>query len=100
MAIIFDIFCVEKDLSQSFLFVITAKSYLPGRGHLMSKYSEDAPDEGARPNDVRPLIDETDRRILEVLAVEAHIPNNALADRVGIARRHAWVGCGHLWRAA
>jgi DNA-binding Lrp family transcriptional regulator len=38
-----------------------------------------------RMNDVRPLIDETDRRILEVLAVEARIPNNALADRVGIA---------------
>jgi len=36
-------------------------------------------------NDVRPILDETDRRILEVLAVEARIPNNALADRVGIA---------------
>jgi DNA-binding Lrp family transcriptional regulator len=51
----------------------------------MSEYSEDAPDERARPNDVRPLIDETDRRILEVLAVEARIANNALAERVGIA---------------
>jgi len=51
----------------------------------MSEYSEDAPDERVRPNDVRPLIDETDRRILEVLAVEARIPNNALAERVGIA---------------
>src|SRR5665647_863229 len=51
----------------------------------MSKYSEGADEEGTRPNDVRPLIDETDRRILEVLAVEARIPNNALADRVGIA---------------
>lgn len=37
------------------------------------------------PNDVRPQLDETDRRILQVLAVEARIPNNALADRVGIA---------------
>lgn len=51
----------------------------------MSKYSEGATGEGPGPNDVRPLIDETDRRILEVLAVEARIPNNALADRVGIA---------------
>jgi DNA-binding Lrp family transcriptional regulator len=51
----------------------------------MGKYSEDAPDENAQPNDVRSLVDETDRRILEVLAVEARIPNNALAERVGIA---------------
>lgn len=51
----------------------------------MSKYSEGAKEEAPRPNDIRPLIDETDRRILKVLAVEARIPNNALADRVGIA---------------
>src|SRR5450631_3583287 len=51
----------------------------------MSQYSEDVPGESARPNDVRPLVDETDRRILEVLAVEARIPNNALAERIGIA---------------
>jgi DNA-binding Lrp family transcriptional regulator len=51
----------------------------------MSKYSADAPAASVRPNDVRPLIDETDRRILEVLAVEARVPNNALAERVGIA---------------
>lgn len=51
----------------------------------MTKYSEEAPEEGSEPNDVRPLIDETDRRILKVLAVEARIPNNALAERVGIA---------------
>jgi DNA-binding Lrp family transcriptional regulator len=51
----------------------------------MSKDSEDAPGEGMRPNDVRSRIDETDHRILEVLAVEARIPNNALAERVGIA---------------
>jgi DNA-binding Lrp family transcriptional regulator len=51
----------------------------------MSKYSERANEEGTPPNDVRPLLDETDRRILKVLAVEARIPNNALADRVGIA---------------
>jgi len=51
----------------------------------MSKYSEDATAEDLHPNDVRPLVDETDHRILEVLAVEARIPNNALAERVGIA---------------
>jgi len=51
----------------------------------MTKYSEEAPGRGSEPNDVRPLIDETDRRILKVLAVEARIPNNALAERVGIA---------------
>jgi len=51
----------------------------------MSTYSERAAEEGTRPNDVRPPIDATDRQILEVLAVEARIPNNALADRVGIA---------------
>jgi len=51
----------------------------------MTKYSEEAPGGGSEPNDVRPLIDETDRRILKVLAVEARIPNNALAERVGIA---------------
>ena len=51
----------------------------------MSKHSEGASEEVTRPNDVRPLIDDTDRRILKVLAVEARIPNNALADRVGIA---------------
>lgn len=51
----------------------------------MGRSSEDAPDENAQPNDVRSLVDETDRRILEVLAVEARIPNNALAERVGIA---------------
>lgn len=51
----------------------------------MTKYSEDASEAGTRPNDVRPLIDDTDCSILRVLAVEARIPNNALADRVGIA---------------
>lgn len=51
----------------------------------MSQYSGSAPRKGVRMNDAQPLVDETDRRILEVLAVEARIPNNALADRVGIA---------------
>lgn len=39
-------------------------------------------------NNVRPpaaVIDETDREILRVLAREGRIPNNALAERVGIA---------------
>ena len=51
----------------------------------MSTYSESAAEQDPQPNDIRPLIDATDRQILEVLAVEARIPNNALADRVGIA---------------
>jgi DNA-binding Lrp family transcriptional regulator len=49
------------------------------------KYSEGVSHEGTRPNDVRPLLDDADRRILKVLAVEGRIPNNALAERVGIA---------------
>jgi DNA-binding Lrp family transcriptional regulator len=51
----------------------------------MSKYSGAGSAEGLEPNDLRSLIDETDHRILKVLAVEARIPNNALAERVGIA---------------
>jgi DNA-binding Lrp family transcriptional regulator len=39
----------------------------------------------AAPNNVRPLLDDVDRRILTVLAADARIPNNALAERVGIA---------------
>jgi DNA-binding Lrp family transcriptional regulator len=37
------------------------------------------------PNDLRLGVDEIDRRILAVLAEDARIPNNALADRVGVA---------------
>lgn len=51
----------------------------------MSKYSGSLGDDDIRPNDIRLPIDETDRRILKVLAVEARIPNNALAERIGIA---------------
>jgi len=51
----------------------------------MSKYSNDASQLPAQPNDIRSPVDEIDRHILEILAVEARIPNNALADRVGIA---------------
>jgi DNA-binding Lrp family transcriptional regulator len=85
VATLFDIVCGERDFGPFFLSVASNTLYLLARGHVMSKYSERANEEGTRPNDVRPLIDETDRRILKVLAVEARIPNNALADRVGIA---------------
>lgn len=37
------------------------------------------------PKDVRPMLDDTDRRILELLQSDARIPNNALASAVGIA---------------
>ncbi|HEX2308086.1 MAG TPA: Lrp/AsnC family transcriptional regulator [Jatrophihabitantaceae bacterium] len=48
---------------------------------------------GARTNDVQPVtgpvaaasIDETDRAILRLLARDARLPNNAIAERVGIA---------------
>ena len=36
-------------------------------------------------NNVLPFLDEIDRRILRILAAEARIPNNALAERVGVA---------------
>jgi DNA-binding Lrp family transcriptional regulator len=49
------------------------------------KYSDDGADRDHQPNDVRAPVDETDRRILDVLALEGRIPNNALAERVGIA---------------
>jgi DNA-binding Lrp family transcriptional regulator len=38
-----------------------------------------------RSNIVRPALDEVDRRILRELVEDARIPNNALAERVGIA---------------
>ncbi|MEP7178686.1 MAG: Lrp/AsnC family transcriptional regulator [Pseudonocardiales bacterium] len=37
------------------------------------------------PNNVRPILDDLDRRILGHLAADARIPNNALAGLVGIA---------------
>lgn len=37
------------------------------------------------PNNVRPVLDDVDRRILGHLAADARIPNNALAELVGIA---------------
>ena len=36
-------------------------------------------------NDVQPIRDEVDLRILRVLADDARIPNNALAEQVGVA---------------
>jgi DNA-binding Lrp family transcriptional regulator len=38
-----------------------------------------------KPKDVRPALDDIDRRILALLARDARMPNNALADAVGIA---------------
>jgi DNA-binding Lrp family transcriptional regulator len=38
-----------------------------------------------KPNDVRPRLDDVDRRILQVLASEGRIPNNALAEKIGLA---------------
>jgi DNA-binding Lrp family transcriptional regulator len=38
-----------------------------------------------RSNIVRPTVDDVDRRLLRELAADARIPNNALAQRVGIA---------------
>ena len=43
------------------------------------------PSPAARPNIVRPALDDVDRRILRELVADARVPNNALAERVGIA---------------
>jgi DNA-binding Lrp family transcriptional regulator len=37
------------------------------------------------PNNVRRPLDPVDRAILHELAVDARVPNNALAERVGVA---------------
>src|ERR1700742_3362620 len=39
----------------------------------------------APPKNIRAELDDIDRRILQVLAADARIPNNSLAERVGIA---------------
>jgi len=39
----------------------------------------------AAPKDVLPVLDDVDRRIVRELADDARLPNNALAERVGIA---------------
>jgi DNA-binding Lrp family transcriptional regulator len=74
-----------RDFGPYCQFVTNNTQYLLEKGHWMAKYSENPDDEDVQPNDVRLAVDETDRRLLEVLAVEARIPNNALAERVGIA---------------
>ncbi|MGV8964865.1 MAG: Lrp/AsnC family transcriptional regulator [Cellulomonas sp.] len=53
----------------------------------MSPESSSPPSpQGHRPPDVRrPILDETDRRILRLLERDARVPNNALAAAVGIA---------------
>lgn len=47
--------------------------------------SDRRPSPGAVPNDVRPLPDRVDRELLRHLERDARIPNNALAELVGIA---------------
>ena len=39
----------------------------------------------AGPNIVRPALDHVDRAIVDELSADARLPNNALAERVGIA---------------
>src|SRR5579875_3382947 len=52
----------------------------------MPRRSSAAPPAGVRPtNIVRPRLDDVDRRLLRELAADARLPNNALAERVGIA---------------
>lgn len=52
----------------------------------MSSTSSSAASAGRpRPNIVRPVLDEVDRLIIEELTADARIPNNALAERAGIA---------------
>ena len=40
---------------------------------------------GRAPNIVRPTLDAVDRAIIDELSADARLPNNALAERVGIA---------------
>src|SRR6059058_5012952 len=52
----------------------------------MSRRSSAAPAKPPLPsNFVRPVLDDVDRRLLRELAADARVPNNALAERVGIA---------------
>jgi DNA-binding Lrp family transcriptional regulator len=50
-----------------------------------SRNSSNAGSPAAPPNIVRRPLDEIDRRLLRELAEDARLPNNALAQRVGIA---------------
>ena len=40
------------------------------------------------PNIIRPALDVVDRAIIDELSADARLPNNALAERVGIAAVH------------
>lgn len=52
----------------------------------MPEYAATSDERAGRPsNDLRPALDDIDRRILHVLATHGRLPNNALAERVGIA---------------
>jgi len=52
---------------------------------VVRRNSADARPVAGLPNILRPRLDDVDRRILRALVDDARIPNNALADRVGIA---------------
>ena len=47
--------------------------------------SSDGGSGAGRPNIVRPPLDDVDRAIIDELSADARLPNNALAERVGIA---------------
>ena len=49
------------------------------------QYATQPPATAATAQDVRPVLDAVDRRILTALTADARLPNNALAERVGIA---------------
>jgi DNA-binding Lrp family transcriptional regulator len=52
---------------------------------MVRRSSNETPSHQPPSNILRPELDEVDRRILRELVADARIPNNALADRVGIA---------------
>ena len=52
---------------------------------MASNRSRPEPAEGLAPNIVRPPLDDVDRTLLRALAADARLPNNALAQRAGIA---------------
>ncbi|RYV52663.1 Lrp/AsnC family transcriptional regulator [Pengzhenrongella frigida] len=53
---------------------------------MVTESSATVPGRRAAPPDVRrPVLDETDRRILRILERDARVPNNALAAAVGVA---------------
>jgi DNA-binding Lrp family transcriptional regulator len=52
---------------------------------MVRRSSNETPSRPRPSNILRPELDEVDRRILRELVADARIPNNALADRVGIA---------------